>query len=75
MVTLSPCFDILEMTIMPLPLFSPLRESTISGDSFRELLALSRGDFFHTRQATPSICMIEMQSHGLSYLNLFKILP
>ena len=26
------------------------------------------------RQATPSICMIVMQCHGLNFLNLFKIL-
>ena len=64
LVMLSLWFDSVKMTILPLPLFSPLRERTFFGDSFRELLALLLGDFFHPRQATPSICMIAMQWHG-----------
>ena len=74
LVPLSPCFDIVKMTTMPLPLLSPLRERTIFDNSFRELIALSFGDFFHPRQATPSICITVMQWHGFTYFNLFKIL-
>ena len=73
LVSFSPCVNILKMTILPLRLISPLQERTFSGNSFRELLAVLLGDFIYPRQATPSICMIVMQWHGLNYLNLFKI--
>ena len=73
LVSFSPCVNILKMTILPLRLISPLQERTFSGNSFRELLAVLLGDFIYPRQATPSICMIVMQWHGLNYLNSFTI--
>ena len=74
LVSFSPCFSILKMTILPFCLISPLWERTFSSDSFREFFALLPDESFYPRQATPSICMIAIQWHGSNYLNLFKIL-